>query len=98
MFKYNLPHQTAMVVDIASALENVFNTYIKPQLKSIGNLGFTVITFVLFISLIFRGVFAYQDYKNDNAKDVKWRSLFIHFVCLIVAASASLWSWTVIGW
>ena len=98
MFKYYLLSLTAQAVDIAGALENIFKTQIQPQLKAIGNLALLIITGVLLLALVFRGVFVWREYQRSGGEDMKWGSLLVLFICLVIAASASAWMWTVIGW
>lgn len=81
---------------ISDALENVFDTYVKPEVMGVTNIALYVISAVLLIALIVRGLFIWNDYRND--RELRWGSLLAILICLIISISAKLWMWSIIGW
>ena len=94
MNKYKL---FALTTSISSALENAFNTQVKPEFINITNIAMYIIAGVLLVILIVRGVFVWHNYRQGEG-ELKWGSLLAVFICLVIAASAPSWMWSVIGW
>ena len=86
-----------ILTSISNALENAFNSQIKPEMQSITNIALYIISAVLLIALVARGVFVWVDYRQGSG-DFKWGALLVLFICLVVAVSAPSWMWGVIGW
>ena len=93
MIKINL---SAFDASISCALANVFNTYVKPEVMGVTNIALYVISAVLLIALIVRGLFIWNDYRND--RELRWGSLLAILICLVISISAKLWMWSIIGW
>ena len=93
MIKFNF---SAFDASISGALENVFNTYVKPEVMGVTNLDLYVISAGLLIALIVRGLFIWNDYRND--RELRWGSLLTILICLVISISAKLWMWSIIGW
>ena len=60
------------------------------------NIALYVISAVLLIALIVRGLFIWNDYRND--RELRWGSLLAILICLVISISAKLWMWSIIGW
>ena len=85
-----------ILTSISSALENVFETQIQPEIKGVANIVMYCIAAVLLIALIARGVVVGINYRQGG--EVKWVGLLALFVGMVVAVSAPAWMWTLIGW
>lgn len=92
------PTVYAAGADVAGSVTTAFGTYMKPQIKSIAN-GVIIpgIDGILVIAIIVKAVMLWQSYKK-NGGEYDWHSLAVLGGCLVVALSAPLWMWTMIGW
>ena len=91
----HLPAST--VATISGALESAFNNNVKPEMKAIGNIIMYIISGVLIIAIVVKGVFVGRDYRH-NGGEIQWNVLLVLFICLVVVVSAPSWMWSVIGW
>ena len=90
----HLPAST--VATISGALESAFNNNVKPEMKAIGNIIMYIISGVLIIAFVVKGVFVWRDYRH-NGGEIQWNVLLVLFICLVVVVSAPSWMWSVIG-
>ena len=58
----HLPAST--VATISGALESAFNNNVKPEMKAIGNIIMYIISGVLIIAFVVKGVFVWRDYRH----------------------------------
>ena len=63
----------------------------------IGNIIMYIISGVLIIAFVVKGVFVWRDYRH-NGGEIQWNVLLVLFICLVVVVSAPSWMWSVIGW
>ena len=77
----HLPAST--VATISGALESAFNNNVKPEMKAIGNIIMYIISGVLIIAFVVKGVFVWRDYRH-NGGEIQWN------VLLVLFASSSL--------
>lgn len=83
----HLPAST--VATISGALESAFNNNVKPEMKAIGNIIMYIISGVLIIAFVVKGVFVWRDYRH-NGGEIQWNVLLVLFICLVVVVSAAL--------
>ena len=81
----HLPAST--VATISGALESAFNNNVKPEMKAIGNIIMYIISGVLIIAFVVKGVFVWRDYRH-NGGEIQWNVLLVLFICLVVVVSA----------
>lgn len=92
----HLPAST--VATISGALESAFNNNVKPEMKAIGNIIMYIISGVLIIAFVVKGVFVWRDYRH-NGGEIQWNVLLVLFICLVVVVSAGhRGCGAVIGW
>ena len=72
----HLPAST--VATISGALESAFNNNVKPEMKAIGNIIMYIISGVLIIAFVVKGVFVWRDYRH-NGGEIQWNVLFCLF-------------------
>ena len=77
----HLPAST--VATISGALESAFNNNVKPEMKAIGNIIMYIISGVLIIAFVVKGVFVWRDYRH-NGGEIQWNVLLVLFICLVV--------------
>ena len=65
----HLPAST--VATISGALESAFNNNVKPEMKAIGNIIMYIISGVLIIAFVVKGVFVWRDYRH-NGGEIQW--------------------------
>lgn len=68
-----------------------------PTSTNIGNIIMYIISGVLIIAFVVKGVFVWRDYRH-NGGEIQWNVLLVLFICLVVVVSAPSWMWSVIGW
>lgn len=92
------PTAYAAGADVAGSATSAFDTYMKPQIKAIAN-GVIIpcIDGILAVVIIVKAIMLWQSYKK-NGGEYEWHSLAVLGGCLVVALSAPLWMWTMIGW
>ena len=92
------PTAYAAGADVAGSATSAFDTYMKTQIKGIAN-GVIIpcIDGILLVVIIVKAIMLWQSYKK-NGGEYDWHSLAVLGGCLVVALSAPLWMWTVIGW
>ena len=81
----HLPAST--VATISGALESAFNNNVKPEMKAIGNIIMYIISGVLIIAFVVKGVFVWRDYRH-NGGEIQWNVLLVLFICLVVVVCA----------
>lgn len=92
------PTAYAAGTDVAGSVTTAFGTYMKPQIKAIANnVILPGIDGILAIVLIVKAIMVWQSYKK-NGGEYEWHSLAVLGGCLVVALSAPLWMWPMIGW
>lgn len=62
----HLPAST--VATISGALESAFNNNVKPEMKAIGNIIMYIISGVLIIAFVVKGVFVWRDYRHNGGE------------------------------
>lgn len=72
----HLPAST--VATISGALESAFNNNVKPEMKAIGNIIMYIISGVLIIAFVVKGVFVWRDYRH-NGGEIQWNVLLVLF-------------------
>lgn len=88
----------AYAADISGAVNGAFNSYVKPQIKSI--VGVAVlgsIDAVLLVMFIIKIVTAGIEYHRRGGQ-FEWMAPAALFVGLALSCSASVWMWNAIGW
>ena len=70
------------VATISGALESAFNNNVKPEMKAIGNIIMYIISGVLIIAFVVKGVFVWRDYRH-NGGEIQWNVLLVLFICLV---------------
>ena len=84
--------------NVSKAVDNAFNTYMKPQIMEIvNNVIFIVIDAVLGVFFIVKLVMAGISY-HKNGGQFEWHVPAILLAGLVVSLSAPLWIWSMIGW
>ena len=81
---------------ISGQLEAILKSQVQPEIKGIGNIALYIISGVLLLVLIVRGVFVWKDYHQGG--ELKWGILLAVFICLVICHSAPSWIWGIIGW
>ena len=81
--------------DVASAVENTWNSA-KSQIKTVtNNVIFPVIDVILAILLFVKIGCAYLDYRKHG--QLEWTPIAIIFGCLIFTLTAPLYIWTIVN-
>ena len=81
--------------DVASAVENTWNSA-KSQIKTVtNNVIFPVIDVILAILLFVKIGCAYMDYRKHG--QLEWTPIAIIFGCLIFTLTAPLYIWTIVN-
>lgn len=81
--------------DVASAVENTWNSA-KSQIKTVtNNVIFPVIDVILAILLFVKIGCAYMDYRKHG--QIEWTGAAILFGCLIFTLTAPLYIWTIVN-
>lgn len=83
----HLPAST--VATISGALESAFNNNVKPEMKAIGNIIMYIISGVLIIAFVVKGVFVWRDYRH-NGGEIQWNVLLVLFICLVACCFRAL--------
>ena len=86
----HLPAST--VATISGALESAFNNNVKPEMKAIGNIIMYIISGVLIIAFVVKGVFVWRDYRHNGGGccfralvDVERHWVVMTYVCKLIA-------------
>ena len=75
----HLPAST--VATISGALESAFNNNVKPEMKAIGNIIMYIISGVLIIAFVVKGVFVWRDYRHNGGEIRTARSVYLPCGC-----------------
>lgn len=84
--------------NISTAVNNAFNTYLKPQIKSIVSVAVLgCIDAALLIMFVIKVVTAGIEYHKRGGQ-FEWTVPAVLFAGLVLSVSASVWMWQSIGW
>ena len=89
----------ATSTDVAGTVQSAFATYVKPQImKAVNGVVMPIIDAILSVIFIVFIVMAGVNYKKHSGGDFEWHVPAILFAGLVVALTAPLWMWKMIGW
>ncbi len=84
--------------NVSKAVDNAFNTYMKPQIMEIvNNVILIVVDAILAVIFIIKLVLSGMSY-HKNGGQFEWHVPAILLAGLVVSLSAPLWIWSMIGW
>jgi hypothetical protein len=84
--------------NVSDAVNSAFNTYIKPQIKSVVNIAvFGSVDVVLLVFFIIKLATAVVDYRQHGGQ-IEWKVPAGLFAGLVLSISAPFWMWGIIGW
>lgn len=84
--------------NVANAVNNAYNSYLKPQIKLIVNITvFGLADAVLGILFVIKLATAVAEYKRNGGR-IEWIEPAGLGAGLILAVSAPFWAWSAIGW
>ena len=88
----------AASANVSDAVNSAFNTYIKPQIKSVVNIAvFGSVDVVLLVFFIIKLATAVVDYRQHGGQ-IEWKVPAGLFAGLVLSISAPFWMWGIIGW
>jgi len=84
--------------NVSDAVNSAFNTYIKPQIKSVVNIAvFGVVDAVLLVFFVIKLATAVVDYRQHGGQ-IEWKVPAGLAAGLALSISAPFWMWGIIGW
>jgi hypothetical protein len=85
--------------DVGGNLQSAFQTYLQPQIiKIVNGVVLPIIDVVLAVYFLVKIVMAGVNYKKNPGGEFEWHVPAILFAGLVIALTASLWMWGIIGW
>ncbi|MBW7573169.1 DUF3852 family protein [Caproiciproducens faecalis] len=88
----------AASANVSDAVNNAFNTYIKPQIKSVVNIAvFGSVDVVLLVFFVIKLATSVVDYRQHGGQ-IEWKVPAGLFAGLVLSISAPFWMWAIIGW
>lgn len=86
------PTTTSTVADAVKSVSNEVTSQVKTIVNSV---VFPILDMILVILLFVKGALMYLDYRKG--KQLEWAGIIIIFVGLVVAMTAPLYIWNIIG-
>ncbi len=84
--------------NVSDAVNSAFNSYIKPQIKSVVNIAvFGSVDAVLLVFFVIKLATSVMDYRR-NGGQIEWKVPAGLAAGLALSISAPFWMWSVIGW
>ncbi len=87
----------AQASTIGGAVQNVWDTYIMPDFKTVAGVVLAAAAAICLIVLVITAATAGISYRQNRGDEIPWKRMILLGAGVVVATTASLWMWGIIG-